>query len=71
MQVRHTRAINCTVARYNHILTFTKLATYSASVVKSDLGGLNPFYTPVGTRLKSVFKSRPADGHTWTTTFEC
>jgi len=34
---------------YNHILTFTKLATYSASVVKSsfgNFGGINPFIPP-------------------------
>jgi len=34
---------------YNHILTFTKFATYSASVVKSNFGnfvGINPSMPP-------------------------
>jgi len=47
--------INCTVARlYNHILTFTKLAAYSASVVKSNLGNfldINSLINPLGTPL--------------------
>jgi len=34
---------------YNHILTFTKLATYFASVAKSNVGNygcINPFIPP-------------------------
>jgi len=34
---------------YNHILTFTKLATYSASVVKTSFWGLNPVIPLLGT----------------------
>jgi len=40
---------NAVLRVYNHILTFTKLATYSASVVKSNFGkfgSINPFISP-------------------------
>ena len=43
---------------YNHILTFTKLATYSASVVKSNFGNFGEYKslytvldTPLGRRI--------------------
>jgi len=45
MQVQHTDVINCSAACYNHTVTFTKLATDSASVVRSNFGnfgGINP-----------------------------
>ena len=31
---------------YNHVLTFAKLATYSALVVKCNFGGINPLTLP-------------------------
>jgi len=31
---------------YNHVLTFAKLATYSALVVKYNFGGINPLIPP-------------------------
>jgi len=43
---------------YNHILTFTKLATYFVSVVKFNFGNfwrINHFCTPLGTFLKVVY----------------
>jgi len=48
MKVLHTRVINCTVARLQiHIDTFSKLATYSTSVVKSKIWeGYQSLYTP-------------------------
>jgi len=38
---------------YDHKLTFTKLATYSASVVKFNLGVYKSLYTPFRTPLHS------------------
>jgi len=38
---------------YDHNLTFTKLATYSASVVKFNLGVYKSIYTPFRTPLHS------------------
>jgi len=38
MQVQHTHAINPLFHDYNHILTCSKLETYSVSVVKSNFG---------------------------------
>jgi len=46
MEVQDSRVINRTVARYDHILTFTKLATYSASVVIWQCWGINPSIPP-------------------------
>jgi len=46
MQVQHTHAL---LHVYNHILTFTKSATYFALAIKSNFGnywGINPFISP-------------------------
>jgi len=46
---------------YSHILTFTKLSTYSVSVVKSNFdnfGGINPFMTPLGTEAAEPNKMK-------------
>ena len=68
MQVEHTHVINCTVALHvhNHILIFcAKLATYSASVVKSNFGSfLGEGGTPLirGINLHDLYIARASSG---------